>query len=412
MVAWGGVAFWNSVKPLPSGVRAMSLPARLSESELEFVTAGSPQNVLARTLGLVEHAEQLLVIDQSPLPRAVAQALLLRKHLKPHLKIVVIVDPAPAAFGGTPPQDLQSLERQGIIVARVRLERLRDANPLYSALWRMSLGWWSDPFDEAAKPQGLAARLRRINFKLDRRQMLIADDGAGGWVSLTGPPESAAALLVRGAPAQDILAAELSLASWSDEDRLPPVPPTHGRGFGTIDARFLTESAISAALQDSIGALTLGDSLSLSTQHLGDRNVIAALGHAAGRGVTVQLLLDVAHSNLGAAGELHRADRRIAIRWAADSSAAARSSLTLIHHGGDVTIYFGSAYLTRSSLADFNLESVMELRAPAGSGLSKACTEFFAKHWAAAFDYARYADDGEAVYWSYRFAEATGLAGF
>jgi PLD-like domain len=411
LIAWAAVAFWNVVKPLPPGTRAMSLSARLAESDLELVTAAARSNVMARALNLVEHAEQLVVIDESPLPREVAQALLLRRHVRPHLKIVVVVDPAPAAYGGTPAQDLASLERQGIIVARVRLERLRDSNPFYSAFWRLAFDWWSDPFEEAANPDGLAAKARRLNFKADQRQMLVADDGAGGWISLTGSPESATALIAHGALAQDIMAAELSLASWSDEDRLPAVPPAHGHSLGTIDARFLTEGAIGMAMADSMTTLAGGDEVRLSTHHLSDSGIIAALSRAAARGAKVQVLLDpVPRPNLGSAGELHRGG--VEIRWATDPSYAPRSSLLLVRHGKDASIYFGSANFTRRNLADFNLEAAMELRAPVFAALPKTFDEYFATRWAAAAEYRRYADESLPTYWSVRFAEATGLSSF
>jgi hypothetical protein len=415
LTAWLGVAFWNSVKPLPPGTRALSLPARLPESDVEFLSGATRLAVLGRALKLVEHAEQLVVIDQSPLPREISQALLLRKHARPHLKIVVLVDPAPPAFGGTAPKDLQLLESQGIIVARVRLEHLRDPNPLYGALWRLGFEWWSNPYDEASNPNGVAARARRLNFKFDRRQLLIADDGAGGWVSLLGSADAATAMMVRGSTAQDLLAAELALASWSDEDRLPGVPPAHGRGFGTIDARFLTEGAIGSAVVDSLEALQSSDAASLITPQLGDRKVIAALRRAAARGVKIQLLLEAAPGpNLASTGELRRDAPAIEIRWSAisDGTQGPRSSLLLMRHGNDVSIYYGTANLTRRSLRDFNLESVMELRAPALAGLPKSCAEYFAKRWAAGLTYLRYTDESDLTYWSYRMAEATGLSSF
>jgi len=389
----------------------MSLSARLAESDLELVGTAAQSDVMSRALNLVEHAEQLIVIDESPLPREVAQALLLRRHARPHLRIVVVVDPAPAAYGGTPAQDLASLERQGIIVARVRLERLRDSNPLYSAFWRLAFDWWSDPFEEAANPDGLPAKARRLNFKADQRQMLVADDGAGGWISLTGSPNSASALIARGALAQDIMAAELSLASWSDEDRLPAVPPAHGSSVGTIDARFLTEGAIGVAVAETLAPLVGGDQVCLSTHHLSDRGITAALSRAAARGVKVKVLLDpVPSPNLGSARELYGG--RVEIRWATDLSKAPRSSLLLVRHGKDTSIYFGSANFTRRNLADFNLESAMELRAPALAALSKTFDEYFAGRWAAAAEYHRYADESLPTYWSMRFAEATGLSSF
>ncbi len=67
------------------------------------------------------------------------------------------------------------------MIARVRLERLRDSSPVYSAGWRMFFGWWSDPFDEEPGKITTAAASRMLNFKSDERQLIVADDGSGGW---------------------------------------------------------------------------------------------------------------------------------------------------------------------------------------------------------------------------------------
>jgi hypothetical protein len=107
-----------------------------------------------------------------------------------------------------------------------------------------------------------------------------------------------------------------------------------------------------------------------------------------------------------------RRSGRIEVRWAADAANAPRSSLLVVHHGKDAALYFGSANFTRRNLADFNLEAAMELRAPALAALPRTLSEHFAKRWAAAAEYHRYADESGPTYWSYRFAEATGLSSF
>ena len=150
-IAWLCVVFWNSAKPLPPGTHTVSQIARLSESDVDFLDgspsrSGSP----AAELAAIDHAEQLIVLDRSPLTRELAQHLQNRKHARPNLKIVLVTDPGNEAFGGSPPRYLESLEQAGIILARVRLDRLRDSNPLYSGIWRLLIGWWSDPFDEPA----------------------------------------------------------------------------------------------------------------------------------------------------------------------------------------------------------------------------------------------------------------------
>jgi len=39
-------------------------------------------------------------------------------------------------------------------------------------------------YDEILPRAGLRASLRRSNFKADRRQILVADDGSGGWIGV------------------------------------------------------------------------------------------------------------------------------------------------------------------------------------------------------------------------------------
>src|SRR5450759_753353 len=133
---WVSLAFWNSVKPLPPGTRIASLGARLDDSQVEVLYDSAQRpTVLEHELAAIDLAEQIIVLDSRPVGREVAQHLLARKRLRPNLKIVLIADPLDEVYGGTPAQYLSALERAGIIVARVRLNRLRDVIPWYSALW-------------------------------------------------------------------------------------------------------------------------------------------------------------------------------------------------------------------------------------------------------------------------------------
>src|ERR1700693_236133 len=208
-LAWGSGPFGNSVKPLPQGTRVASLPARLSESQIDFLDDLAPAGaILKRETEAIGRAEQTIVLNQSPLARELAEALLLRKRQRPNLKVMLVTDPRNEVYGGTPSRTLSALERTGIVVVRTRLERLRDPNPLYSSLWRLCVGWWSDPFDEVPGKATLRSSLRRLNLKADRRQLLVADDGAGGWTSIimsAGPSGAAVTagvgLEIRGHPA-------------------------------------------------------------------------------------------------------------------------------------------------------------------------------------------------------------------
>src|SRR3984957_3044786 len=243
VLAWLTVAAWNAQKPLPPGTHVTSLATRLTESQVQIVSAlAAASDIETRELAAIDHASELIVLDAAPLSRAVGRGLLLQRAKRPNIKIVLVSDPRSEAYGGTPVEYLESLERAGVIVARVRLDRLRDCIPLYSALWRLAVGWWSEPFDEHPGEPGLRAWLRAQNHKADQRRLIVADDGAGGWVSLlSAAPDGDLAVQIRGDLARDIAASEVKIAAWSSgDDRLPAAPRAAPRAPGSIDARFLT----------------------------------------------------------------------------------------------------------------------------------------------------------------------------
>ena len=419
VVIWAGCGFWNSVKPLPRGLHVASLPARLTQAQVDFVDDSLHRgDLLRRELDIIAHAEQAVVLDQCPLARAVAEQLLSRKRQRPNLKILLLTDPRNAVFGGTPMGTQISLERAGIVVARTRLDRIRDSNPLYSSLWRLGIGWWSNPFDEVA----LAAGLRHLNGNADERQLLVADDGAGGWRSLlmsAAPMASAATgttvgVEIREHLARDMAASELAIAGWStDDDRLPALPPTESPGVGTIDARFLTEGAINTGLRDGLAIAGRGDSVGLMARALNERQLIGALLRAMGRGAHLRLLLDpdVPGTQAAAAELMHDGGADVEIRWLAGAHRS-QARYALIQHGGDVWIHVVSANFTRRGLDDFNLAAGIELHMPARAAAARAAADLFTRAWDSAAPYAAHADDSRDAYWQYRITEATGLSLF
>src|SRR6202034_4583920 len=155
VLAWAAVAAWNAQKPLPPGTHVTSLATRLAESQVQIVSeSAAGSEIETRELAAIDRASELIVLDAAPLSRAVGRGLLLQRSKRPNIKIVLVSDPRSEAYGGTPVEYLESLERAGVIVARVRLDRLRDCIPFYSALWRLGLGWGSDPFDQDAGEAG------------------------------------------------------------------------------------------------------------------------------------------------------------------------------------------------------------------------------------------------------------------
>jgi hypothetical protein len=413
-LVWAGIAVWNTIKPLPEGMHVASLTTRLGESALEVMddTAGH-RAILARELAVIDRADQMIVLDQAPLARETGQHLLLRKRQRPNIKIVVLADPLPEIYGGTPAHYLDSLERAGIIVARTRLNRLRDPLPWYSALWRMGIAWWSDPYDETAPGAGLRASLRRSNFKADRRQLLVADDGSGGWVSvMPAAADGRIAVAISGGVARDMAASELKIAAWSTEDaRLPSAPPPATLGVGSIDARFLTEGAIRAALVEAFSVAADGDEIRLATVALSDRTLLEAALHAAARGARLRVLLGPeAAVNRTVADELRReADGRIEVRWLPNGVSSA--SVAIVQHRRDLWINVGAADFTRLSLADLDLSAAVEFRLQDRAPAARDFIDGFEAQWSAAAAGAPEAADAPG-YWSYRLLQVAGLAAY
>ena len=414
LIAWAGTAAWNAIKPMPAGTHVASLTTRLAESQLEVIEdAGGHGDVLARELAVIDRADQMIVLDQAPLLRETGQHLLLRKRQRPNIKIVVLADPLPEVYGGTPAHYLESLERAGIIVARTRLNRLRDPLAWYSAIWRMGVGWWSDPYDETAPRAGILASLRRSNFKSDCRQLLVADDGAGGWIGML--PATAGgriAVTIAGGAARDIAASELKIAAWSTgDDRLPGAPLPAGLAVGSIDARFLTEGAIRGALVDALAASGDGDEVGIATRALSDRALVSALLHVAARGARVRLLLDPAAAPNGAvAEELRHGGHGVEVRWLPAGEAS--SSLALVRQHRELWVYVGAADFTRPTLDDLNLSAALELELGHNAAAARRFSDAFEAQWAASAADAAPAETIHPTYWRYRALQAAGLAAY
>jgi hypothetical protein len=422
ILVWLGCGLWHSVKPLPPGTHVASLSVRLAESEVEFIDDSVVSGAtLQRELAAVGRADQIIVLEDCPLSPDLEQRLVLRKRQRPNLKIVFVTDPRTEYFGGTPAQVLSNLEAIGVIVARTRLERLRDSDPLYSSLWRLTMAWWSDSFDDPPGESSLGTALRMRNLKADERHLLVADDGAGGWTSLvlstapqSGDRPPTVAVEIRGHLAHAIGSSALQVAQWSvDDERLPATPPEEGPGVGTIDARLFTEGAIPAELRDLLAAAGHGDSISVVGRALAERSMLDALLQAGERGASLQVLLDPElPQNRAVAGELLRQDgQQVEVRWQTPLSRIDAGFL-LMRHRADAWLAVGASNFTRRALDDQNLSAAVELHMPVRALPARAAADFFSRAWSRATAYEDHADSSAQIYWRYRLSEATGLALF
>ena len=479
VAVWIAVGAWNMVKPLPPGLSVRGEIVETPLADLHFLadvtTAdafGAPvvrQQIFDSLIKLIGEAREYLVIDfflfnsqrgsmldstpHRALSSELRDALLARKQAVPGLRVLVITDPVNDVYGGLPSKDLAALSAAGIDVVRIDLDALRDSNPAYSALWRLTTRWWSgdgtghpmlpNPLDDGPDRVSFGAWARLLNFKADHRKVIIGDDGHGGITGLvtSANPHDASslnsnvALRVSGAALLPLLASELALArasgwhsDWSPPEPVSP-PPATPENSARVQA--LTEGEIRAAIVRNLGGAGVGDSIDIAMFYLSEREVIQALLAAARRGVAIRVILDPNKDAFGrekngipnrsVAAELSAAsDGAIRVRWFRTHGEQFHTKLLAIRMANEYWFTLGSANLTRRNLGDYNLEANLAASVPPNAEIALAIGTWFDQLWnnrgppdhEYTADIGTYADPAQGTYWLYRFMEGTGLSTF
>ncbi|MFH7319764.1 phospholipase D-like domain-containing protein [Desulfurivibrio sp. D14AmB] len=361
----------------------------------------------------------------SPVER-VTGALLAARQARPRLAVMFIADEVNTGYGSYSEPHLARLAAHGVEVVITDLSELRDSNPIYSGLWRPLLQWWRpvegrgrlpNPFAPEAPAMGLASWLKLLNFKANHRKLLLTERAAlvsSGNIHDASARHSNIAFLASGEIIGDLLAGELAVARFSGHDspasamvEAAELPGGGGRGRGGrneaaageggaaregVKVRMLGEGAIRRQLLAALQGTQLGDLIWMGQFYLADRRVMAALAAAARRGVEVRLILDPNRDAFGrdkrgipnrqsAARLLAAAGDRLRIRWYDTRGEQFHVKLTMVQRGDRAVIIGGSANLTRRNLADYNLETCLEIRAGVEAAISVAVADFFARLW-------------------------------
>jgi PLD-like domain len=465
LAAWAVVAWYHTHKPLPPGTHLASQVCAAPQAQAAFIadiTAADAfghrvlsQGIFDAVLGLVRNAQHVLLLDYpsfaSPVaatapaePGArwsaheLADAVLAQLAAHRQLQVLVITDPDTESYGAQRAPELERLRAAGVAVVVTDLDRLRDSNPVYSSLWRLAARWWDRPDG----PFGSA--LRRLNYKANARQLVIADDGTGRLAAVLGsanPSDAASsssnvALRISGAPLAQLLGSELALARFSGWRGGAALAAPAAAGCAAAPAaaesvQLLTEGAVQEALLQHLEASDGGGGIDVAMYRIADRAVVEALLGAARRGVAVRLILDPNEGagSGGAAGipnqvvasELvSRSDGAIRVRWYRTHGERFHSALVMIYGPQRVWLLAGSANLTSRSLADLNLVADAAVDAPSGSALAQQALGYFDTLWSNraapgmeyTADFAVRADASQSDYWLYRLLEASGFSAF
>ena len=465
--AWVVTGWWHVNKAPPAGTHVASAACAVPAQELRFIAdittadaygrAVVTQGIFDEVLSVVRGARRFIVLDYSrfgaasgtgaPQRRIAAElteTLLSQLRARPDLKVLFVTDPVNERYGATRLPELQLLRAAGVEVVPVRLDALRDSNPLYSGLWRLTLRWWDAP----RVPLGVATR--RLNFKADERKLVIADDGRGAFVAVVASANpldaesgwSNAGARLEGAALAPLLSSELALARLSGwrgrseaystgaEPHCAADPGAAAADGSYARVQLLTEGAIRTTLLERLDGAGRGDAIDVAMFHLADRAVTDSLLAAARRGVAVRLILDpnedAARGTPGIPNEplaselVSRSDGAVRVRWYRTHGERFHDSLVMIYGRDRLWLTLGSGNLTRRSLGDYNLEANVAIELARSATLAREALEYFDALWSnrAALgieytaDFAVFADPSQSHYWLARLMEGVGLSAF
>lgn len=481
VLSWIATAWWNVSKPLPPGmhVDGQLQPVPAQDLRLLFdVTAANArgeqirsQQIFDAVLALIAGSRDFLLLDYflfngqggpaselnyanglRPLAQQLRQALLARRRAAPDMPILLIVDPINGYYERALPPELAQLRAAGITVIVTDLDPLRDSNPSYSALWRLTLRWWLDPaavgwirnlLDAGGPKLSAGALARLLNFKANHRKVIITGDGQGslrGSVMSANPHDASSAhsnvgLRFSGPALRPLLQSELAIArfsGWSGElPSLKPGAAISRDAAQTSRVAVVTEGAIRDRLVERLDACTASNRIDIAMFYLADRAVARSLIAAARRGAVVRLILDPNKDAFGfeksglpnrpvAAELLSASNGAIRIRWYRTHGEQFHSKIAAISGSGRLWLMLGSANFTRRNLGDYNLEANVIVDAAQDGELARDFHQWFETLWSNraaepidyTVDFSVYADPSRSRYWLYRLMEGTGLSTF
>ncbi len=475
---WAVLLVFHLTKALPQGL-SVSAPAH-DASGMEFLVDLTyqrdgqtvvEQEIFDRILSMIDEADRFVVLDlflfdgehggdreYRPLSSQISDHLLSRKRANPELDVRFITDEINNFYGAYVGEEIQRLQTGGIEVVTTRLSSLRDSNPVYSAGWRMALGWlgtagpgWlPHPLNSSGPKVTARSYLKLLNFKANHRKLIVTDRGC--LVASANPHDASSfhsniAFYGTGPLCADVLEAERAVASFSGgvvegwpayeagaggsalvggpaTTELGPITPASGGGT----VQFVTEKKILEALLETVGSAGPGDRVDLAMFYLSHRRVVEALVDADGRGASVRMVLDPNKDAFGrekggipnrqvAHELLARSDGRIRVRWYDTHGEQFHTKLVMVTRADSMVVLGGSANLTRRNIGDFNLEADLRFALPRESPLALSVGDYFegvfgnaGGEYTLPFD--AYRDDSLLKRIRYRVEEFTGFCSY
>lgn len=464
------VGFYNIYRPLPDDVSFQGDVHTIPASDVTFFSdltylgeSGDmvhEHTIFDEVFRMIENAESYILIDMflfndftttddafyRDLAGELTAALIAKKESYPEITIQFITDPINTFYGGTQSELITKLEGAGVEVIITDLSKLRDSNPLYSALWRTGLQWFHtdsgggtlpNPLHTDGQKVTLMSYLKSLNFKANHRKVIITDapqdDGSRGMSVLitSANPHSASskhsnsAIRIDSALWQDAVQSENAIIEFSGgvAQSFPDIPESIDTNEPTIGVQLLTERRIRDAVLKSINALEVGDTIDMAMFYIADRKIVRALKAADERGVSIRLLFDANKDAFGreknglpnrqVASELiQNSNGNTEVRWCKTHGEQCHSKLVLLESDSGFEMIIGSANFTRRNLGDYNLETNVRVVSVEKIGAIQDAYDFFETYWTDKFSlpYETFRDDSIIKKILYRLSERSGMS--
>lgn len=366
------------------------------------------------------------------------------------LDVLLITDEINNFYGSYKSPIQKKLKDHNVKTVITKLDRLRDANPLYSGIYRLLLGWIPSmtrgvirhPFGHPEKKVTLPSLLRSLNFKANHRKVVVVDSSLACITSANPHDPSSLhcniAFGIKGIFAKEVEYAEHAVAAFSGlktrrfmqgppdrpQTSMEEVRSGEGRKYRV---RLLTEKKIRDHLFMEIRRTVKGELIMMALLYLTHRQVIKEIRNAAARGVEIRIILDNSEQAFGlrkygipnkhAALDLQKDPhfgRNLNIRWYNSHGEQYHTKMAAFQRRNSFTVIGGSANFTSKNLDNYNLEMNLLLTTKADSRLSGEVREYFERMWfnrngLFTVEYDLLRDESRLKYMLYRIQEGSGM---
>jgi len=456
---------YHVFKGMPDGTNYESEYYYANENEIDFLydltyksfeKMNSEQEIFDTIFSLIDSSRTYILIDMflfnsyigkadqtyRKLAEELSEKLIYKKSVS-NIQIDFITDPVNTVYGGADSKELIRMDDTGINVINTNLKKLPDSNIIYSLIWRTFFQWFGNskkggtlthPFSSDEPKVTYRTYLTLLNFKANHRKVFVADH-KDSWVSVitsANPHDGSSAhsnigILIYGDFAEEIFKAETSVAKFSKESLSYEIDTERKEDKKAIKLKLITEEKIKDSLLREINASTKTDSIKMGMFYLADREVIKSLIAAAGRGVSIKIILDPNKDAFGrkkngipnrpVAYELvKKSKRKIEVKWYSTHGEQFHSKFVFFESPSkENTVILGSANLTKRNLGNKNLEMNVLLKSKTNTEPIREIHNYFDLIWndeKYTLDYETYASKS---FWKkviYRFTEFWGASSY